>query len=94
MNNNDVNGHLKLLFNLQCKNVEEPWIEGYGEYESAFLNQNPYQDGSIDYFKWQEGWLDCFYKESSFNDKKFSEKESCKQIKDNNNNSIKYVINT
>ena len=55
---------LKLKFNIEHPNLDECYLYGYecarAEVEET---ENPFTEGSSEYYQWSEGWWDGFYGE-------------------------------
>jgi hypothetical protein len=56
--------HLKLRFHIDHPNLEECYAHGYEcALDEIGEEANPYQEGSIEYDQWVEGWWAGFYGE-------------------------------
>ncbi|NQY42940.1 MAG: hypothetical protein HRT87_06345 [Legionellales bacterium] len=56
MDNTNLLGITKLLFDIKAPSLEECWEEGFEMANSLELSDNPYQKGTANYYHWQDGW--------------------------------------
>lgn len=69
MNDSQIDGHLKFMFNAQVSPLEDIWMEGYFNGQKGNIDDdNPYDENSKPGTFWLEGWHAGFYKESSLID--------------------------
>ncbi|MBA2709086.1 MAG: transmission trait enhancer LetE [Tatlockia sp.] len=72
--------HIKLRFNIEHPSFEECYLDGYHCAKADISEEdNPFNKGSLEYEKWQDGWWAGFYGEEPL----FSQTEDSELVNPN-----------